>query len=110
MPEKDDIPVIFSQLVIRQRDDSGHAIAAYRDTWRLLLTYASDQIGIAPARLDLTDLDAPDRRVPRALEHQRGNTVRTRNARLAAIQSLFRFAALAHSEQLATMADTSEKQ
>jgi hypothetical protein len=59
MPEKDDIPVIFSQLVIRQRDDSGHAIAAYRDTWRLLLTYASDQIGIAPARLDLTDLDAP---------------------------------------------------
>ena len=60
--------------------------------------------GKAPATLDIDDLDAPligaflDH-----LEHERGNSVRTRNARLAAIRSLFRYAALRHPEHAATI-------
>jgi integrase/recombinase XerD len=74
-------------------------VAAYRDAWRLLLRYAHDRTGRQPCQMDLADLDAPfiagflDH-----LEHDRGNTVRTRNARLAAIRSLFRYAALCHPE------------
>jgi len=89
----------FTERLIRQRQASPHTIAAYRDTMRLLLCYAAERTGLPPSRLDLADLDAPligsflDH-----LEHVRGNSVRTRNARLAAIQSLFRFAALAHPE------------
>lgn len=66
---------------------------------RLLLGYASDRTGAAPSRLDLADLDAP--MIAAFLDYlqtERGNSVRTRNARLAAIHSLVRFAALAHPE------------
>jgi integrase/recombinase XerD len=84
---------------------SPHTIAAYRDTWRLLLGYASQRCGGPAARLDLADLDAPligaflDH-----LEHDRGNSQRTRNARLAAIHSLFRHAALRHPEHAGLIA------
>ncbi|KKC01555.1 integrase, partial [Mycobacterium nebraskense] len=99
------LQAFFTDRLIRQRHASGHTIAAYRDTWRLLLAYASERIGVAPARLDLADLDAPlIAAFLEYLEHQRGNSVRTRNARLAAIHSLFRFAALAHPEHAATIA------
>ena len=94
------LQAFFTDRLIRQRHASGHTIAAYRDTWRLLLGYAATTHRIAHRpQLDLADLDAPliagflDH-----LEHDRGNSVRTRNARLAAIHSLFRFAALAHPE------------
>jgi integrase/recombinase XerD len=53
------LQAFFTDRLIRQRHASGHTIAAYRDTWRLLLAYASKGIGVAPARLDLADLDAP---------------------------------------------------
>ena len=93
------LQAFFTDRLIRQRHASGHTIAAYRDTLRLLLGYAATRTGLPPSRLDLVDLDAPliasflDH-----LEHERGNSIRTRNARLAAIHSLFRFAALAHPE------------
>jgi integrase/recombinase XerD len=98
------LQAFFTDRLTRQRHASGHTIAAYRDTLRLLLNYAASRTGIAPSRLDLADLDAPligaflDH-----LEHDRGNSVRTRNARLAAIHSLFRFAALAHPEHAETI-------
>ena len=69
---------------------------------RLLLTFAQQRLSKPPSTLDLADLDAPligaflDH-----LQHERGNSVRTRNARLAAIHSLFKFAALRHPEQAA---------
>jgi site-specific recombinase XerD len=75
------------------------AIAAYRDTLRLLLAFAADRTGRAPSRLDVAEIDAP--LVGAFLDHletHRGNGVRTRNARLAAIRSLFRYAALRHPE------------
>jgi integrase/recombinase XerD len=99
------LQAFFTDRLIRQRHASGHTIAAYRDTWRLLLAYASKHIGVTPARLDMADLDAPlIAAFLDYLEHQRGNRVRTRNARLAAIHSLFRFAVLVHPEHAETIA------
>ncbi|MGH2780802.1 MAG: tyrosine-type recombinase/integrase [Thermoleophilaceae bacterium] len=92
----------FSDRLLRQRHASPHTVAAYRDTFRLLLAYAERKLGRQPCQLAIADLDAPliagflDH-----LEHERGNSVRTRNARLAAIHSLFRFAALRHPEHAA---------
>jgi len=99
------LQAFLTDRLIRQRHASGHTIAAYRDTLRLLLGYAAERTGTTPSRLDLADLDAPliagflD-----YLETERGNTVRTRNARLAAIHSLFRFAALTHPEHAESIA------
>lgn len=99
------LEAFFTDRLIRQRHASAHTVAAYRDTLRLLLGYASAQTRLTPSALDLSDLDAPliagflDH-----LEHARGNSIRTRNARLAAIHSLFRFAALAHPEHAASIA------
>ena len=99
------LQAFFTDRLIRQRHASSHTIAAYRDTLRLLLGYAAERTGRAPSALDIADLDAPliggflDH-----LERERGNSVRTRNARLAAIHSLFRFAALAHPEHAASIA------
>jgi site-specific recombinase XerD len=98
------LQAFFTDRLIRQRHASSHTIAAYRDTLRLLLTYAADHSGVPPSRLDIAELDAPmigaflDH-----LEHDRGNSVRTRNARLAAVHSLFRFAALHHPEHAASI-------
>jgi integrase/recombinase XerD len=94
----------FTDRLIKQRHASQHTIAAYRDTIRLLLRFAAEHTGTPPSDLDITDLDAPligaflDH-----LEHERGNSARTRNARLAAIRSLFRYAALNHPEHAATI-------
>ena len=93
------LQAFFTDRLTRQRQASSHTIAAYRDTWRMLLSFAARHAGKQPTQLDLGDLDAPligaflDH-----LEHERGNSVRTRNARLAAIHSLFRYAALRHPE------------
>ena len=98
------LQAFFTDRLIRQRHASVNTIAAYRDTLRLLLGYATTRTGHRPSQLDLADLDAPliagflDH-----LEHERGNSVRTRNARLAAIHSLFRFAALTHPEHAASI-------
>src|SRR5262249_1555278 len=85
----------FTDRLIRQRQASDHTITAYRNTFRLLLRFAWQQTGRQPAQLTLDDLDAP--LIGAFLQHLetgRANTVTTRNARLAAIHSLFRYAAL----------------
>jgi site-specific recombinase XerD len=74
---------------------SSHTIASYRDTFKLLLGYVHQQTGALPAQLHPADLDAVT--VGAFLQHLqtvRGNSTATRNARLAAIHSLFRYAAL----------------
>jgi integrase/recombinase XerD len=93
------LQAFFTDRLTRQRNASPHTIAGYRDTWRMLLTFAAARTGIAPSMLDLDDVDAP--LIAAFLDHlenDRGNSVRTRNTRLAAIHSLFRYAALAHPE------------
>jgi site-specific recombinase XerD len=99
------LEAFFSQRLIAQRDASPRTIAAYRDTWRLLLGFASERTSKQPCRLDIADLDAP--LVGAFLEHleaARGNSARTRNARLAAIHSLYKFASLRHPEHAQTIA------
>jgi len=93
------LQAFFSDRLIRQRHASPHTIAAYRDTLRLLLTYAAGELERQPCQLDIGDLDAP--LIGRFLDHleqQRANSVRTRNLRLAAIHSLFRYAQHRHPE------------
>lgn len=93
------IEAFFTQQLLAQRDASPRTIAAYRDALRLLLAFAYDRTGIPPSRLDIADLDATlIGAFLTHLETERGNSVRTRNARLAAIRSLFGYAALRHPE------------
>jgi site-specific recombinase XerD len=98
------LQAFFTERLAAQKRASAHTIAAYRDTIRLLLAFAAQQTGKPPSDLDIDDLQAPligaflDH-----LEHERGNTIRTRNTRLAAIRSLFRYAALRHPEHAATI-------
>lgn len=99
------LEAFFTDRLVRQRHASPHTVAAYRDTLRLLVRFAATRLAMAPARLDFAQLDAAlisafldDR------EQAHGNHPRTRNARLAAIRSLFRFAALQHPEHAALIA------
>jgi integrase/recombinase XerD len=99
------LQAFFTDRLARQRNASPHTIAAYRDTWRLLLTFASVKAGKQPCHLDLADLDAPlIGAFLTHLETDQGNSPRTRNARLAAIHSLFRYAALRCPEHAQTIA------
>ena len=96
------LQAFFTDRLIAQRQVSGHTVAAYRDTFRLLLAFAQARTGTAPCDLRLDDLDAG--LIGAFLEHLRNdrhNGARTRNARLAAIHSLFRYAALRHPEHAA---------
>ena len=96
----------FTERLIAQRRASPHTITAYRDTLRLLLGFA------AAAHPEPRHAASTSRTWTRPmisafldhLEHQRGNTIRSRNARLAAIHSLFGFAALRHPEHAADIA------
>jgi integrase/recombinase XerD len=89
----------FTERLIGQRHASPNTVAAYRDTWRLLLNFVHQRTGKQPNQLDLADLDAPlIADFLNHLEQHRRNSTRTRNARLAAIRSFFRFAALRHPE------------
>ncbi len=96
------LQAFFTERLLDQRAASPHTVAAYRDTFRLLLAFAQNRSGKVPSELELQDLDAP--LIAAFLEHlecERGNGVRTRNARLAAVHSLFGFAALRHPEHAA---------
>jgi site-specific recombinase XerD len=89
----------FTDRLIRQRQASPHTIAAYRDSLRILLAFAAKSTGKAPSQLDIADLGAP--LIAAFLDHlerERGNSTSTRNTRLAAIHSLFRFASLYHPD------------
>jgi len=96
------LQAFFTDRLARQRHASPETVAAYRDALKLLVDFASHEVRKPPAQLDIADLDATlvagflD-----YLERERGNSVRTRNARLAAVHSLFRYAALRHPEHAA---------
>ncbi len=82
----------FTDRLLRQRQASPHTIAGYRDCFRLLLQFAKKQLGKMPSQIQIEDLDAPF--VGLFLDHletTRKNSARTRNARLGAIHSFFRY-------------------
>jgi site-specific recombinase XerD len=94
----------FTQRLVQQRQASAHTIASYRDTFRLLLQFAQRRLHRAPSALAIDDINAPlvveflDE-----LEKTRDVTARTRNLRLTAIRSFFRFVAFeapAHAAQI----------
>ena len=94
----------FTRRLMQQRQASAHTIASYRDTFRLLLQFMQKRLRKAPSTLALEDMDVPlvvaflDE-----LETARGVTARTRNLRLTAILSFFRYVAFetpAHAAQI----------
>jgi integrase/recombinase XerD len=98
------LQAFFTDRLARHRQASPHTITAYRDALKLLLVFAAQHTGKQPSQLEITDLDAPV--IGTFLDHLesgRGNSVRTRNARLAAVHALFRFAALHHPEHAAVI-------
>ncbi len=85
----------FLDRLLQQRNASPQTVASYRDTFRLLLQFAERQLHKPPARLELADLDASFvLAFLNHLERERGNSIRSRNARLAAIRSFLHYAAL----------------
>lgn len=83
----------FVEHLIQQRAVSPNTVAAYRDTFKLLLAFAKTRTGKSPTDLATADLDAELILAFLAhLERERGNGVRSRNARLVAIRSFLKFA------------------
>lgn len=83
----------FMERLINQRHASARTVSAYRDCFRLLLTFAEHQLHRRPADLALQDLQAS--LILKFLDHlekQRHNSIRSRNARFAAIRSFMHYA------------------
>lgn len=94
----------FTDRLIRERRVSPHTIRSYRDTIRLLAAFAAKRAGTTASALTFDDID--HRTVGAFLGHlerERGCVPATRNARLAAIKSFYRYAALEHPEHAATI-------
>lgn len=92
----------FTERMLTQRRSSPNTVASYRDTFRLLLAFVQHRTGKTPSKLALEDIDAV--LIGAFLDHlerERRNSVRTRNTRLAAVHSLFAYAALRHPEHAA---------
>ena len=84
----------FTQRLMQQRKASPHTIKSYRDTFRQFLTFTQRRLHRPPSRLDFEQIDAPlVTAFLEELEKQRGLTVRSRNLRLTAIHSFFRYTA-----------------
>ena len=96
------LEAFFTDRLMRQRHASPHTVAAYRDTFRLLFTYAWQKLRKPPSALMLDDLNSSF--VGAFLDHleqTRGNTARSRNARLAAIHAFFRYLVFERPERSA---------
>ena len=94
----------FTDFAHTQRDLSPHTVIAYRDTWRMLITFLADRAATTPGHIDFDHL-TPDAVTAFLdhLEHERGNTVATRNARLSAIRAVLARALPGQLEHAATI-------
>jgi site-specific recombinase XerD len=94
----------FTERLMQQRQASPHTISSYRDTFRQFLKFTEQRLHKAPSRLTFEEIDAPlIMAFLDSLEKHHGVSARSRNLRLTAIRSLFRFAAFeapAHSAQI----------
>jgi integrase/recombinase XerD len=96
------VQAFFTAHLCHHKRVRPQTIASCRDTFRLLLTFVKETVGIEPSALRVTDLDAPmglgflDH-----LEHQRGNAVRSRNMRSSALRTFFRVVAVRDPESMA---------
>jgi len=106
MKKPTDFPALlesfFTQRLIAQRRASPHTIVSYRDTFRLLLRFAQQRLHKPPSQIAMQDLNAPFLGTfLNDLESRRANGPRSRNLRLTAIRSFFRYAALEVPEHAA---------
>jgi len=95
------LQAFFTEHLTRHKRVSPQTLASVRDSFRLLLEFLRTRTGIEPAALQLTDVDASA--ILAFLDHleqQRGNSVRSRNVRLSAIRTFFRYVALRDPERL----------
>ena len=94
----------FTSRLMQQRQASPHTIGSYRDSFRLLLQFAQKRLGVAPQKLAFEQVDAP--LIAAFLEDQqtsRGISATSRNLRLTAIRSFFRYASFempSHAAQI----------
>ena len=80
------LEAFFTERLLTQKRASAHTVSSYRDALRLMLVFAQNRTGKAPSALDVGDLDAPlIAAFLSHLEDDRGNSVATRNSRLAAV-------------------------
>ena len=89
------LEAFFTDRLMKQRDASPNTVDSYSTAFKLLLAFAREKLKKAPVKLLLKEFDAPF--ICRFLDHlesDRGNCARTRNARLAAIQSFFNYIAI----------------
>jgi len=107
------LQAFFIQRLAKERQASPHTIGAYKTSFSLLLRFARDRLGKAPSHILLDELDAP--LIASFLHHlevERKNSVRTRNARLAAIHSFFHYIAVLvpdHADQVKRVLDIPHK-
>jgi len=89
------LEAFFTDRLMRQQKASPNTVASHRDTFRLLLRFAQKRLKKTPSELTIEDLDAPFvGSFLQYLERERGNGARSRNVRLAAIHSFFKYVAL----------------
>ena len=100
----------FTERLASQLQASSHTVASYRDTFRLLLTYASERLSRMPTDLQIADIDAElVGHFLSYIETTRGNSARSRNTRLSAIRSFFKYVTinepqlLPHCQQVLAM-------
>lgn len=94
----------FTVFAHTQRDLSPHTIAAYRDTWRMLITFLAASTNTRVERIDFNDINAEaGTAFLDHLEHDRGNSVATRNARLCAIRAVLAHTLIDHIDHAATI-------
>src|SRR5215207_3877301 len=89
------VQCFFTQHLAQHKQVSPRTITVYRDTFRLLFRFIQNRTGRSPSDLNITDLDSPT--ILAFLDHleaDRSNHARSRNLRLSAIRSFFRFASV----------------
>ena len=89
------LQTFFTDRLLQQRRASPNTVASYRDSFRLLLRFAKENLDKEPSVLSFDDFTADFLcEFLDYIEKERGNSVRTRNTRLAAIHSFFRYVSL----------------
>ena len=103
------LAMFLREYLPRDRGTSRHTVASYALCFKLLVVFAADRHGIRPCKLEIGHLDiATLLEFLEHLERDRGNAVRTRNARLAAIKAFFRFLEFRHPGYLDLAAQVRE--
>ena len=102
-PLSSHVQAFFTVHLCHHKRVSPQTLASCRDSFRLLLNFVQETRGIEPSALSVNDLDAPTiLTFLDHLEHQRGNAIRSRNIRLSALRTFFRFVALRDPESVET--------